>query len=134
LEKEWHTEDGVSGPVQESDGDGYNIIPHDGREDFFVYDENNRAIKDKYNRNFSEIDYYIQLWIRSDMGSDYVPLQVLEADDPTFNVEWSFPDDYSMLDHFSTLDGEDALSTSLIPDLTEHFGGSWRAKAVEVTR
>ena len=134
LEADWYTEDGMSGPVLEDNNEGYSITPSDGREDFFVYDENNRVIRDKYNRTYSSIDYYIQVWIRSDMGSEYVPLQVLENDDPTFDVEWSFPEKYTMLDHFDTLNAEDAKSESLVPNIVENSSGSWRAKAVEVTQ
>ena len=131
LEKQWYTEDGMSGPVLEENGTGYQILPHDGREDFFVYDENNRVIKDKYNRNYSEIEYYIQVWIRNNLESTYVPLQVLDTDDPTFDVVWSFPEQYTMLDHFDTINGEDKQSESLIPNLVTD--GSWRDQAIGVT-
>jgi hypothetical protein len=106
-------------------------LPHDGREDFFVYDENNRVIKDKYNRNYSEIEYYIQVWIRNNLESTYVPLQVLDTEDPTFDVVWSFPEQYTMLDHFATINGEDEHSESLIPNLVTD--GSWRDQAIGVT-
>lgn len=92
------------------------VVEDNALGNFFVYDENNEAIKNENNEKYSELWYYIQIWIWNQEANTYVPITTEAAKD-SLTVEWIFPTRDSMLQNISTLNQDDLsqFSNSLIP-------------------
>ena len=93
------------------------LIEDDGVTNFYVYDENNRTLKNSDEAWFSDLKYYVQIQIKvRDMDENgkeivhYVPLAVGEnVDDLGFEVEWYLPEFNSMTTSWALLDSTDPI-------------------------
>lgn len=66
-----------------------NIIEDNTLRDFYVYDENNRVIKDKDNVSYADRWYYVQIWLRNNDNGQYLPL-TYDPDQGKMSVSWDF--------------------------------------------
>lgn len=94
------------------------LIPDDSLGNFFVYNENNNILKNDNNVAFSDIQYFIEPWIRVDnyIDSDYVintneSTYVRLADytdengiKPNFTITWQLPESFTMIRSWGLLD------------------------------
>lgn len=81
---------------------------------FFVYDENNSVIKNDDEVYYSDIYYYIQVWIYSYEHEQYEPL-IVDGNDK-LNVEWHGPRRDTMIREISKIDESDLkYASTLIP-------------------
>ena len=82
---------------------------------FYVYDENNQCIKNDEEVFYSDIYYYIQIWIYNYDTETYVPLTTESTNDP-IKVTWQYPVSDTMITQFLPIDTSDAVySSTLIP-------------------
>lgn len=102
--------------------DGTTILETDDTlGNFFVYDENNAVLTNADNKKFSDVQYFIEPWIKVDL---YDPENPAETDDKygyerlvdyrdpdtnnllNFSINWQFPDSmrYTMIKSWGTLD------------------------------
>ena len=82
---------------------------------FFVYDENNQCIKNDEEVFYSDIFYYIQIWIYNYETESYVPLTTEATTEPV-TVKWQFPVSDTMITTFVPIDTSDSnYSSTLIP-------------------
>lgn len=102
--------------------DGTTILETDDTlGNFFVYDENNAVLTNADNKKFSDVQYFIEPWIKVDL---YDPENPAETDDKygyerlvdyrdpdtnnllNFSISWQFPDSmrYTMIKSWGTLD------------------------------
>lgn len=102
--------------------DGTTILETDDTlGNFFVYDENNSVLTNADNKKFSDVQYFIEPWIKVDL---YDPENPVETDDKygyerlvdyrdpdtnnllNFSISWQFPDSmrYTMIKSWGTLD------------------------------
>ena len=72
------------------------IVADENLRDFFVYDENNRVLKDENNISYSNKWYYAQVWIKSNKTGNYYPLDY-EINSQDIEVSWDFPTSSSMI-------------------------------------
>ncbi len=82
------------------------IINDDTVGNFFVYDENNKVLRNDDDVYFSSVDYFIQVWIYNEDQSTpehpvYVPLtnDVCGAED----IKWSYPSQDTMIASFGMI-------------------------------
>lgn len=95
------------------------LVPDDAVGNFFVYNENNNVLANDDNVLFSDVQYYIEPWIRVDshIASDYVNTdestyvrltEYTNADGikPNFNITWQFPESFTMIRSWGLLNDE----------------------------
>lgn len=95
------------------------LVPDDAVGNFFVYNENNNVLANDDNVLFSDVQYYIEPWIRVDshIASDYVNTdestyvrltEYTNADGikPNFNITWQFPESFTMIRAWGLLNDE----------------------------
>jgi len=97
------------------------LVPDDTVGNFFVYNENNNVLANDDNILFSDVQYYIEPWIkveedRRNLASDYVYadkdaayVRLSEYTDrdgnkPNFNITWQFPESFTMIRAWGMLD------------------------------
>lgn len=97
------------------------LVPDDTVGNFFVYNENNNVLANDDNVLFSDVQYYIEPWIkveedRRNLQSDYVYadkdaayVRLSEYTDrdgnkPNFNITWQFPESFTMIRAWGMLD------------------------------
>lgn len=91
---------------------------------FYVYDENNNVIKNDEEVYYSDVYYYIQIWIYSYEQEQYVPL-IPDDTDETFSIAWTAPTKDTMIKEFTTIDANDqAYNSDLIPSGPEAFSNA----------
>ena len=90
---------------------------------FLVYDENNNILKNDEQVYYSDIWYYIQVWMYDHTNDKYLPLIVGEDDaESGYSVTWSFPTSKTMIDTMSEIDLTDMKYMSeLVPSSTNAF-------------
>jgi len=90
---------------------------------FFVYDENNKCIQNEEETFWSDMWFYIQVWMWSEEAEQYVPLTTTSTDD-TITVSWQFPIAETMIRSVSQIDQDDLSNykNSLIP-IVNNFDG-----------
>ena len=90
---------------------------------FFVYDENNKCIQNEEETFWSDMWFYIQVWMWSEEAEQYVPLTTTSTDD-TITVSWQFPIADTMICSVSQIDQDDLSNykNSLIP-IVNNFDG-----------
>ena len=97
------------------------LVPDDAIGNFFVYNENNNVLANDDNVLFSDVQYFIEPWIkveedRRNVSSDYVYadkdaayVRLSEYTDrdgnkPNFNITWQFPESFTMIRAWGMLD------------------------------
>lgn len=97
------------------------LVPDDAIGNFFVYNENNNVLANDENVLFSDVQYFIEPWIkveedRRNVSSDYVYadkdaayVRLSEYTDrdgnkPNFNITWQFPESFTMIRAWGMLD------------------------------
>lgn len=91
-----------------------NLIEDETIGHFFVYDENNICLSNSDMIQYSDIEYYIQIWINTEDEngvSQYIPLEA-QSDDA---VSWMPPYQLSMIEYFDAL-AEDDVIFGQLPD------------------
>lgn len=68
----------------------YDIIEDNNIGNFYVYDENGKVLKNDENVFYSDVWYYIQVWIRNNDTNEYSPM-TYDPDNGLDQVEWRFP-------------------------------------------
>jgi hypothetical protein len=68
-----------------------NLVEDTTLRDFYVYDENNRVLKDKDNFSYADRWYYVQIWIRNNDNGEYLPMTYEPGDNAyKLSVEWDW--------------------------------------------
>lgn len=97
------------------------LVPDDAIGNFFVYNENNNVLANDDNILFSDVQYFIEPWIkveedRRNVESDYVYadkdaayVRLSEYTDrdgnkPNFSITWQFPESFTMIRAWGMLD------------------------------
>lgn len=101
---------------------------------FMVYDENGICIQNDENQTWSDLNYYIQVWIRNNDDGTYLPLalalnsvvngnvqQILDAN--TFEIDWQLPTGNSMLCQVGNVTDVDLTHAELAPTLETNVSG-----------
>lgn len=92
----------------------FNIVEDNQLRDFYVYDINGYAIKNENNRLYSDIDYYLQVWIRNNDTGEYLPM-TYDPDDGLVEVEFTWPQGRTMIRDWSEVALEDLSRAELAP-------------------
>lgn len=96
------------------------LVEDDAIDTFYVYDENNRVLKNDDLEPFSNVDYYLQLYVRNNDLGEYVPLNVVEGGANTgTSVAWAFPQSYTMFNTFETISTDDPAFAAYDPESNE---------------
>ena len=74
---------------EETDTTTINIVEDNTLRDFYVYDENNRVLKDNTNVSYAEHWYYVQIWLRNNDNGEYLPL-TYDPEQGEVSVYWNF--------------------------------------------
>lgn len=97
----------------------------ENRQAFFVYDQRNNAIEDESNRNYAEVDFFLQIWVRNHATDEYMPLildQTLSSLDD-LQIDWVFPSVNSMIANWEEITEHEAQSMPLISEEVQTFSG-----------
>lgn len=99
--------------------DNETLVPNDSLGNFFVYNENNNILTNDDNVLFSDVQYFIEPWIRVDSHlakdyintdeSTYVRLSEYTNEDgikPNFKITWQFPESFTMIRSWGLIDDE----------------------------
>ena len=99
------------------------LIEENSLGNFYVYDENNQCIQNEEETFWSDMWFYIQLWIWDEEFETYVPLTTTSTADPV-TVEWEFPSNNTMIRYVSQLNQNDitTFGNSLLP-IQNNFDG-----------
>lgn len=96
------------------------LVEDDAIDTFYVYDENNRVLKNDNLEAYSSVDYYLQLYVRNNDLSQYVPLNVFENGQNTGTaIAWAFPQSMTMFNSYSKISINDPIAANLSPDSNE---------------
>lgn len=96
------------------------LVEDNAIDTFYVYDENNRVLKNDDLEPFSNVDYYLQLYVRNNDLGEYVPLNVVEGGANTgTSVAWAFPQSYTMFNTFETISTDDPAFAAYDPESNE---------------
>ena len=96
------------------------LVEDDAITTFYVYDENNRVLKNDEQEVFSDIDYYLQIWVRNNDLGEYVPMQIEDGTRTTgLSIAWAFPQSYTMFNSFEQITTNDVGFTGYDPDSNE---------------
>ena len=96
------------------------LVEDDAIDTFYVYDENNRVLKNDNLEAYSSVDYYLQLYVRNNDLSQYVPLNVFENGRNTGTaIAWAFPQSMTMFNSYSKISINDPIAANLSPDSNE---------------
>lgn len=96
------------------------LVEDDAITTFYVYDENNRVLKNDEQEVFSDIDYYLQIWVRNNDLGEYVPMQIEDGTGTTgLSIAWAFPQSYTMFNSFEQITTNDVGFTGYDPDSNE---------------
>ena len=90
------------------------IVEDNTLRNFYVYDINDRALKDELNRSYSAIDYYIQVWIRNNDTGEYLPM-TYDPDEGLVDIEFHWPTNNSMIADWSEVYDDDLSRAELAP-------------------
>lgn len=110
------------------------IIEDNSLGNFFVYDEQNVSIVNDDNIKWSNIWFYIQVWMRNNDTGEYYPMPLVidnywEANN--FEIEWQLPNiANSMLTNISQVTDRDLENSVLAPTVasnTEQFNEAIRS-------
>lgn len=117
----------------------FTLVEDNTLNNFFVYDENNRCIKNEDKEYWSSQYFYLQIWIRNNEDGSYVPLMVgNNYDDPGFDVKWKLPDvvkSKTMFQAFAEISASDKEFASLVPGfLNMSDDKNFIAQAKKITR
>lgn len=96
------------------------LVPDDAIGNFFVYNENNNVLANDDNKLFSDVQYFIEPWIRvtnkdnndgdyvwADQDAAYVRLSEYTDPDgkkPNYSITWQFPESFTMIRSWGLLD------------------------------
>lgn len=117
--------------------DGYKIVEEDSLSEFFVYDENNHAIKNSYNETISSVWYYIQIWARNNDTGEYLPMVYDPNIDDEFPVEiiWDHvPNTLSSMFAEVAEVGEEDLRGAILAPWLEQGSSNYNNRLKEITR
>ena len=92
----------------------YNIVEDNQLRDFYVYDINGRAIQNENGRRYSDLDYYVQVWIRNNDTGEYLPM-TYDPEEGLVEVEFNWPSSMSMLRDWSEVETADLQNAVLAP-------------------
>ena len=94
----------------------YNIVEDSTLRDFYFYDINDTAIRNENNRLYSDIDYYLQIWIRNNETGEYSPM-TYDPDEGLVDVVFNWPQNNTMIRDWSDVYDEDLAKAELAPIL-----------------
>ena len=100
--------------VPSNDGTQMNIVQDDSIGNFFVYDENNNVIVNDDGVQYSQIPYYVQIWVRNNETGDYSPAS-LDPDNGISEVTWIPFGNNSMVTSFMEPSESEMENTELTP-------------------
>ena len=96
---------------------------------FLVYDENGNCLKNDDNLKWSQIWFYIQVWIRNNEDGGYTPIALSIDEDNwdtyTTSIEWLLPGINSMLYNILEPTDQDLANAELAPT-TENISEGFR--------
>ena len=102
----------------------YDIVEDNTLSNFYVYDKNGKVLKNVDNVYYSDIWYYIQIWIRNNDTGEYLPM-TYDPNNGLDQVEWNFPQEQlSMIaqwDHCTEAELKGLLIGNLSPDDTKDY-------------
>lgn len=102
----------------------YDIVEDNTLSNFYVYDKNGKVLKNVDNVYYSDIWYYIQIWIRNNDTGEYLPM-TYDPNNGLDQVEWNFPQEQlSMIaqwDHCTKAELKGLLIGNLSPDDSEDY-------------
>lgn len=94
----------------------YNIVEDSTLRDFYFYDINDTAIRNENNRLYSDIDYYLQVWIRNNETGEYSPM-TYDPDEGLVDVVFQWPQNNTMIRDWSDVTDADLANATLAPIL-----------------
>ena len=97
-----------------SDGTQMKIVQDNSIGNFFVYDENNDVISDEDGVAYSDIPYYVQVWIRNNETGDYAPAS-LDEENGIQEIVWEPLGYNSMVTEFTEPADSELENTELTP-------------------
>ena len=97
-----------------SDGTQMKIVQDNSIGNFFVYDENNDVISDENGVAYSDIPYYVQVWIRNNETGDYAPAS-LDEENGIQEIVWEPLGYNSMITEFTEPADSELENTELTP-------------------
>lgn len=108
------------------------IVQDNSIGNFFVYDENNDIISDEHGVPYSDMPYYVQIWIRNNETGDYSPA-TLDPDNGIEEVIWDPLGNLSMITEFTEPSDSELENTELTP-LTGDMNDEQRRLLKLITR
>ena len=101
------------------DNEGNNIIKENNSlTNFYVYNEEGQCIQDEDGRNWSDLWFYAQIWIKNYLDNQYYPIALANEDGynpDSVSVDWILPGANSMLHQFFDVSDIDLQSDVLAP-------------------
>lgn len=96
------------------------LVEDNAIDSFYVYDENNRVLKNDDLESFADIEYYLQLYVRNNDLGEYVPLNVFDQGQNTgTSVAWAYPQSFTMFKTFEVISVNDKPFAAYDPDSNE---------------
>lgn len=110
----------------------YNLVEDSSLRNFYFYDINDQAIRNENNRLYSDLDYYIQVWIRNNETGEYSPM-TYDPHDGLVDIVFSWPSENTMLTGWSeVLPGE--LENAVLAPILNGASEQYNSRILSITR